>query len=104
MTDGWDGGPKIVVPKYLSRIPASVPPGSILVHNHLQPTRRLGWRGFGAWLDRLAAPGRDRSSRARAAGRQSLGSTTASRHIGNRAADARALNSAERTRLKARFG
>jgi hypothetical protein len=47
-----------VVPKYLSRMPASVPPGSILVHNHLQPARRLGWRGFRAWLDTLDAPGR----------------------------------------------
>jgi hypothetical protein len=34
------------------------PPGSIIVHNHAQPARRLGWRDFRAWLDTLGAPGR----------------------------------------------
>jgi hypothetical protein len=35
---------------YLARIPDSVPPGVVLVHNHIRPARRLGTRGFRAWL------------------------------------------------------
>ena len=35
---------------YLSTLPAAVPDGLILVHNHVRPTRRLGSRGFRAWL------------------------------------------------------
>lgn len=43
-----------MVPEYLTKIPKSVPPGHIVVHNALQPTRRLrlgSVRGFRAWLD-----------------------------------------------------
>ena len=40
---------------YLTRLPAAIPPGKVLVHNHVQPTRRLGWRGFRAWLADLDA-------------------------------------------------
>ena len=39
---------------YLSRIPESVPPGKIVVHNFVRPTRRLGSRGFRAWLAELS--------------------------------------------------
>ncbi len=35
---------------YLSRVPESVPSDKIVVHNHVLPTRRLGSRGFRAWL------------------------------------------------------
>jgi hypothetical protein len=35
---------------YLSRLPTVVPAGQVLVHNHVRPTRRLGFRGFRAWL------------------------------------------------------
>ena len=35
---------------YLSELPDVVPDGMILVHNHVKPTRRLGSRGFRAWL------------------------------------------------------
>jgi hypothetical protein len=35
---------------YLSKIPTEVPAGQVVVHNHVQPTRRLGSRGFRAWL------------------------------------------------------
>ena len=38
------------IPHYLSRVPESVPPGKIVVHSHVRPTRRLGSRGFRAWL------------------------------------------------------
>ena len=56
--------------EYLSKIPAGVPDGRVLVHN-VRPTRRggsrgflpLGSRGFRAWLaepsDRLAVCGCD---------------------------------------------
>jgi uncharacterized protein (DUF433 family) len=37
-------------PPYLKRIPPTVPPGRVVVHNHVRPTRRLGQRGFRAWL------------------------------------------------------
>jgi hypothetical protein len=36
--------------EYLKKIPASVPEGRVVVHNHVAPARRLGWRGFRAWL------------------------------------------------------
>lgn len=35
---------------YLTRLPAEVPAGLVLVHNSVRPTRRLGSRGFRAWL------------------------------------------------------
>ena len=35
---------------YLAKIPPAVPPGLVLVHNHVKPSRRLGARGFRAWL------------------------------------------------------
>ncbi len=35
---------------YLSQIPGSVPPGQIVVHNNVRPTRQLGSREFRAWL------------------------------------------------------
>ena len=35
---------------YLYRVPESVPSGKFVVHNHVRPTRRLGSRGFRAWL------------------------------------------------------
>jgi hypothetical protein len=35
---------------YLSRLPVSIPPGMVLVHNNVRPTRQLGDRGFRAWL------------------------------------------------------
>ena len=50
-----DGGEVV---KYLSRVPAEVPAGWVVVHNDVQPTRRLSSRGFRAWLtgpsDRLS--------------------------------------------------
>ena len=36
--------------EYLSRLPAAVPAGKVLVHNHIVPTRNLGMRGFRVWL------------------------------------------------------
>jgi hypothetical protein len=40
-----------VAMEYLTELPASVPlDGSVLVHNSSTPTRRLGERGFRAWL------------------------------------------------------
>jgi hypothetical protein len=36
--------------QYLYRLPAVVPAAMVLVHNHVRPTRRLGDRGFRAWL------------------------------------------------------
>ena len=41
---------------YLSRLPATIPPDVVLVHNRVRPTRRLGSRGFRAWLSRPDAP------------------------------------------------
>jgi hypothetical protein len=35
---------------YLSELPARVPIGKVLVHNHIRPARQLGDRGFRAWL------------------------------------------------------
>jgi hypothetical protein len=34
----------------LDRLPKVVPAGRFLYHNHIQPTRRLGSRGFRAYL------------------------------------------------------
>jgi len=39
-------------PRYLSEIPTNIPRGWVLVHNNVQPTRKLGSRGFRAWIDR----------------------------------------------------
>jgi hypothetical protein len=40
-----------VAMEYLTELPASVPwDGTVLVHNTVTPTRRLGKRGFQAWL------------------------------------------------------
>jgi hypothetical protein len=36
--------------EYLQHLPDAIPPGRYLVHNHVRPTRRLGTRGFRAWL------------------------------------------------------
>jgi hypothetical protein len=36
--------------EYLTTRPRTVPAGRFLVHNHIRPTRRLGSRGFRAWL------------------------------------------------------
>jgi hypothetical protein len=35
---------------YLFTLPDSVPDDQVLVHNNVLPTRRLGSRGFRAWL------------------------------------------------------
>jgi len=35
---------------YLSQLPAAIPPGVALVHTSVHPNRRLGTRGFRAWL------------------------------------------------------
>jgi hypothetical protein len=35
---------------YLTTIPKTVPEGRVVVHNHVRPARRLGTRGFRAWL------------------------------------------------------
>jgi hypothetical protein len=37
--------------EYLTELPTSVPwDGTVMVHNNVTPTRRLGKRGFRAWL------------------------------------------------------
>jgi len=36
--------------EYLMTFPDRVPVGRVLVHNNVKPTRRLGSRGFRAWL------------------------------------------------------
>ncbi len=38
--------------RYLVSIPkpGAVPPGMVVVHNHIRPRRHLGWQGFRAWL------------------------------------------------------
>jgi hypothetical protein len=36
--------------EYLDRLPESIPPGRVLVHNSVRLTRRLGSRSFRAWL------------------------------------------------------
>ena len=40
----------IVIPDYISELPDAIPPGRILVHNDVRPVKRLGHRGFRAWL------------------------------------------------------
>jgi hypothetical protein len=42
---------------YLKRLPAQrdIPAGQVVVHNSVRPTRRLGSRGFRAWLASRAA-------------------------------------------------
>ena len=35
---------------YLVALPTEIPAGKVLVHNQVRPTRRLGLRGFRAWL------------------------------------------------------
>lgn len=40
--------------EYLTRVPAAVPAGRVLVHNRVRPTTRLGSRGFRAWLQPAA--------------------------------------------------
>ncbi len=42
--------PSIKITDYLSSIPHSIPPGKIIAHNNVRPTKRLGDRGFRAWL------------------------------------------------------
>jgi DNA invertase Pin-like site-specific DNA recombinase len=37
--------------EYLVAMPKAVPAGSFLVHNGVEPTRKLGTRGFRAWLE-----------------------------------------------------
>ena len=41
--------------QYLGRLPTGVPADRWLVHNHVRPTRRLGSRGFRAWLVKAGA-------------------------------------------------
>jgi len=36
---------------YLSAIPELIPLGKVVVHNRVRPTRKLGSRGFRAWID-----------------------------------------------------
>jgi hypothetical protein len=36
--------------EYLFKMPETVPPEQILVHNHVRPQSRLGENGFRAWL------------------------------------------------------
>jgi hypothetical protein len=40
-----------VIVEYLYRLPAEIPAGTVLVHNHVRRARRLGSRGFRAWLE-----------------------------------------------------
>ena len=37
---------------YLHKMPRAVPAGFALVHNQVQPRRRLGYNGFRAWLEK----------------------------------------------------
>lgn len=37
-------------PPSRSRIPVELPPGHVLVHNHVRPAQRQGTRGFRFWL------------------------------------------------------
>jgi hypothetical protein len=42
--------PKVAM-EYLTKLPASIPlDGTVMVHNNVTPTRRLGKRGFRVWL------------------------------------------------------
>ena len=45
-----DGSARAAGWTYLFTLPKMVPPGRVLVHNTVRPTRRLGSRGFRAWL------------------------------------------------------
>jgi len=42
--------------EYLDRLPATIPPGKLLVHNSVRPQRQLGLNGFRAFL--IKADGR----------------------------------------------
>ncbi len=56
---------------YLEKIPVSaadISAGRIVVHNSMRPSRRLGERGFRAWL---AEPGQDKEPRAPEIGQHS---------------------------------
>ena len=44
--------------QYLDRLPAAIPAGRVLVHNHVRPTRALGSRGFRAWVQAPDRPPR----------------------------------------------
>lgn len=35
---------------YITKLPAEVPAGRFLVHNHVPPAQRIGSRGFRVWL------------------------------------------------------
>lgn len=41
--------------EYLARLPSRTPDGYVLVHNSVSPARRLGTRGFRAWLEDVDA-------------------------------------------------
>jgi hypothetical protein len=45
------------VSEYLSSLPAAIPAGRVLVHNHVRPARVLGSRGSRAWLEPSDADG-----------------------------------------------
>jgi len=45
--------------EYLTVLPRSIPEGKWLVHNTVRPTRRLGSRGFRAWLDEAGTDQRE---------------------------------------------
>ena len=56
--------------EYLTKLPATVPTGLVLVQNSARPAKRLGTRGFRAWLDQpsgamspVLAAGRGNSAR-----------------------------------------
>ncbi len=36
--------------EYLDKVPAVVPEGRVIVHNHVRPVKRLGEGEFRAWL------------------------------------------------------
>ena len=37
--------------KYITKIPAKLAPGTVLVHNHVRPQAELGLQGFRAWTE-----------------------------------------------------
>ena len=39
-----------IAPLYLRKLGGEIPAGRVVVHNQVRPTRRLGSRGFRAWL------------------------------------------------------
>jgi hypothetical protein len=44
--------------RYLTDIPRKpLPPGQLVVHNHVRPQPRLGMNGFRAWIARSAEEG-----------------------------------------------